>query len=484
MRRGRNNHSALRRRHASPARYALSVLLACLLVAAACGGDETAEPPPPPPPAEAPQPAAEPPAEPPPAPPEPSPAPAADPQPAPEPAPAAPALSGEIWMIKGPHSPREVELEQEIIDAFNADVAPDVDVEFTTYDWPNHVAELTTLFAGGSPPDVQYLVDLIYPSFAEQGLLHDMTDLVNDPAWAGERAAIESFAWDLAEQQGGTWGVPVLGAVYNIFINKTLLEEAGVLETWDDSYESMLEAARALTTDDVYGWAARTSAADFAWWDWYPYVHNAGGDVLSADGTSCGLVGSDVTDAMQFLIDIHTAGVSPPAGSLDNQGLYDLFKAGRIAILHHETPNIPDLLADPPDFEWDVAFAPPGPQGHTVMGNFGILSIAEASDNKEAAWEFIKHWASAPQVGWFAEQVSLQVVRSDILDDLFAGNPPMQKVQSQLVPRVQGVQPHPQILEALQSAWPVAEDAFRGNLDGQEAIDGMCDAIDAVLSGS
>ncbi|MCY3952854.1 MAG: hypothetical protein OXG69_09950, partial [bacterium] len=73
--------------------------------------------------------------------------------------------------------------------------------------------------------------------------------------------------------------------------------------------------------------------------------------------------------------------------------------------------------------------------------------------------------------------------RSDILDDLFADNPPMQKVQSQLVPRVQGVQPHPQILEALQSAWPVAEDAFRGNLDGREAIDGMCDAIDAVLSG-
>jgi len=235
--------------------------------------------------------------------------------------------------------------------------------------------------------------NLIYPSFAEQGLLHDMTGLVNDPAWADERAAIESFAWDLAEQQGGTWGVPVLGAVYNIFINKTLLEEAGVLETWDDSYESMLEAAQALTTDDVYGWAARTSAADFAWWDWYPYVHNAGADVLSADGTSCGLVGSDVTDAMQFLIDIHTAGVSPPAGSLDNQGLYDLFKAGRIAILHHETPNIPDLLADPPDFEWDVALAPPGPQGHTVMGNFGILSISPRSA-PAVCWDRRPTWAS------------------------------------------------------------------------------------------
>ncbi len=394
-----------------------------------------------------------------------------------------PELSGTIGFIKGPHSAMEVEFEEQIIADFNAQVAPDVNVEFSTYDWPVHVAELTTLFASGSPPDVQYLVDLIYPAFAEQGVLHDMTDLVNDPDWAEERDNISPFAWDLAEQQGGTWGVPVLGAVYNIFINETLLEEAGLLDSWDDSYESMLAAAEALTTDEVFGFGARTSAADFAWWDWYPYIHNAGGDVLSDDWTECGLAGQDVVDAMQFLIDIHTAGVTPAIGSVDNQGLFDLFAAGRIAILHHETPNIVSLNENPPDFEWTVAAAPPGPQGHTVMGNFGILSIAEASDNKDAAWEFIKHWASAPQVGRFAEQVSLQVVRTDIIDDLFADNPAMQKVQSELVPRVQGLQPHPQILEALQAAWPVVEDAFRGNRTGEEAVAGMCEAIDGVIGG-
>ncbi len=401
---------------------------------------------------------------------------------APAPAPT-PELSGTIGFIKGPHSAMEVEFNEQIIADFNSQVAPDVNVEFSTYDWPVHVAELTTLFASGSPPDVQYLVDLIYPAFAEQGVLHDMTDFVNDPEWADERADISPFAWDLAEQQGGTWGVPVLGAVYNIFINETLLEEAGLLDSWDDSYESMLAAAEELTTDDVFGFAARTSAADFAWWDWYPYIHNAGGDVLSDDWTECGLVGQDVVDAMQFLIDIHTAGVTPAIGSLDNQGLFDLFAAGRVAILHHETPNIVSLNENPPGFEWTVAAAPPGPQGHTVMGNFGILSIAEASNNKDAAWEFIKHWASAPQVGRFAEQVNLQVVRTDIIGDLFAENPAMKTVQSELVPRVQGLQPHPQILEALQAAWPVAEDAFRGNLTGEEAIAGMCAAIDGVLAG-
>ena len=272
-------------------------------------------------------------------------------------------LSGSIGFIKGPHSAMEVTFEEQIIADFNADVAPDVDVSFSTYDWPVHVAELTTLFASGSPPDVQYLVDLIYPSFAEQGVLQDMTELVNDPEWADERASISPFAWDLAQQDGGTWGVPVLGAVYNIFINETLLEEAGVLDTWDDSYASMLAAAQATTTENVFGFAARTNAGDFAWWDWYPYMHNAGGDVLSEDWSECGLVGQDVVDAMQFLIDIHTAGVTPPIGSIDNQGLFDLFAGGKIAILHHETPNIVALNENPPDFDWTVAAPPPGASG-------------------------------------------------------------------------------------------------------------------------
>ena len=37
------------------------------------------------------------------------------------------------------------------------------------------------------------------------------------------------------------------------------------------------------------------------------------------------------------------------------------------------------------------------------------------------------------------------------------GNPAMQKIQQDFVPRVKGIQPHPQILKILQSVWPVAK---------------------------
>ena len=387
-------------------------------------------------------------------------------------------VSGEITMIKGPHSADEARFEAMIIEDFKA-VEPDVNVTFTTYDWANMNAELTAGFASGNPADVLYLVDLIYPNYAQQRALFDMSDLVNSDEWANERDQIPEFAWNLAKSDSGTWGVPVLGAVYNIFINKDLLSEAGVLDSWNNSYADMMDAAKMTTGDGVYGFSVRSRTGDFAFWDWLPYVHNAGADLLNDDWSGCGLWGAEA--ATQFLIDMHAAGVTPPIGAMSTQEQFDLFKGGKIAIYHGETPQIGALNANPPDFDWDVAYAPPGEKGQTVMGNFGILSIANASPNKDAAWEFIKHWASGPQVGRFAEQVNLQVVREDIIPGMFADNAPMQKVQQEFVPRVQGIQPHPQILKILQSIWPVAEQAYRGEMTGEEAIKQMCAITDDII---
>jgi ABC-type glycerol-3-phosphate transport system substrate-binding protein len=388
-------------------------------------------------------------------------------------------LSGKITMIKGPHSADEAKFEAEIIADFKKD-NPSAEVVFTTYDWANMNAQLMAGFASGAPADVQYLVDLVYPAYAQRGVLQDMTALVNDPGWKSEHDAIAPFAWNLAKSTKGVWGVPVLGAIYNIFVNLDLLNAAGVADSWNKSYDSMMAAAKACTKGDTYGISLRTRVSDFAFWDWFPYIHNAGADILNQDWTGSGLAGAE--DAMQFLIDLHKAKVTPAIGSVDWQGQFDLFKAGKIAIYHGETPQINELLAKPPGFKWDVAYAPPGPKGQTVMGNFGILSIAAASKNKDLAWAFIKHWASGPEVSRFASEVNLEVVRGDVVDKLYADKPPMQKIQKEFVPRVKGVQPHPKILTMLQQIWPVAENAYLGNLTGKAAIDQMSAVINKLAS--
>ncbi len=155
-----------------------------------------------------------------------------------------------LTMIKGPHSANEVAYEKEIIADFNK-THPNVDIDFTMYNWGSMNAQLTAGFASGSPADVLYLVDLVYPAYAKRGLLNDMTKLVDDPAWKSEHDAIAPFAWNLAKSKNGTWGVPVLGAVYNIFLNLDLLDKAGVTGTWQRSYADMLAAAQKMTKGDT-----------------------------------------------------------------------------------------------------------------------------------------------------------------------------------------------------------------------------------------
>ena len=64
---------------------------------------------------------------------------------------------------------------------------------------------------------------------------------------------------------------------------------------------------------------------------------------------------------------------------------------------------------------------------------------------------------------------------------MFADNAAMRKVQQEFVPRVKGIQPHPQILKILQSIWPVAEQAYRGDMTGEQVIEEMCKITDAII---
>ena len=73
-------------------------------------------------------------------------------------------------------------------------------------------------------------------------------------------------------------------------------------------------------------------------------------------------------------------------------------------------------------------------------------------------------------------------MRTDIVGQLYADKPPMQKIQKEFVPRVKGVQPHPKILTMLQQIWPVAESAYLGNLTGKDAIAQMGDIINKLAA--
>jgi multiple sugar transport system substrate-binding protein len=387
-----------------------------------------------------------------------------------------------VTMIKGPHHANDKDLWGDLATEFEAS-HPGIKLKPTFFKWETMEAELTAGYASDAPADVVYLVDLVLAKYAGAGQVHDIAAWVNDPAWASEKAGLQPWTWDVTTIGGKTYGAGVLGAVFNIYYNVDLFQKAGIT-TFPDTRQGLVEAAQALTKDGVYGFHFRDRFPDYGHWAWMPHLHNDGFDIMTADLTAQA-VDPGGAAATQYLADMKVKyKVSPEAGAYDWNGGKALFEAGRIAILDDEAWKADEWERSTPlSFKWDIALNPRSESGkQTAMGNFGYASISEKSPNQEAAWEFVKWWASADISSKYAAEVGLQGVRADV-------TPPypstvLQRVQQEFVPKVQGVQIHQNYLQMIQTFWPEMERAYRGQQTGDEAMKKAGEIINGLINPS
>lgn len=387
-----------------------------------------------------------------------------------------------VRFVKGPHAPNDADIWKEIATEFDA-AHPGIKLQPEFFQWGTMQEELTAGYASGKPWDSVYLVDLVLAKYANSGVVADIAAWTDDPAYATEHQAIAPFTWDVTKVNGKQAAVGALGAVFHIFYNLEHFQKAGIAE-FPTTREALREAAMAMTGNGIYGMEFRDSVPSYAWWDWFPYVHNDGGDVMTADLTAQAL-DPVAAEATQFMADLRfKEKVTPDTGAYDWEGKAALFQAGRVAIYHDESWRTPVWHngKSKTAFEFDVALAPANPTTgkQTAMGNFGYASISEESSNKEAAWEFVKWWTSADVINAYAAKVGLQTVRVDSVPAY--NDATMAKIQSEFVPKVQGVQIHVNYLQMLQTLWPEIEKAYRGEQTGAEAIAKAGEIITGLIS--
>lgn len=118
---------------------------------------------------------------------------------------------------------------QAIVDAFN-EANPDIEVkleQIASVDVTDS-AKLITAVRGGSGPDVYMLDRFIVPERAANGLLQDLSKLLEDNGASTDLAEVYTdFAAEEATYQGAPYALPMDCDVRALFYNKTLLEEAG-----------------------------------------------------------------------------------------------------------------------------------------------------------------------------------------------------------------------------------------------------------------
>jgi multiple sugar transport system substrate-binding protein len=287
--------------------------------------------------------------------------------------------------------PAEVEGYRQLIAAFESANA-DVRVRLVPVGKQrDHMAKLTTAFAGGTPPDLFLLNYRRYGQFADKGVLEPLgTRLARSGVLKESELyapAVEAF-----RSGGELLCLPQNISSLVVYYNRGLFERFGVAQPrpgW--KWEDFKLTAKGLTRDtdgdgrnDIHGLGLEPSLARLA-----PFIWQAGGEVVDNPRRPrrLDLLGSGSQEALLLLLQrVHR--VVPTLEEVKSEGLEARFAAGRLGMLLHSR-RLVATLRTVPGLDWDVAPLPEHHRAATVL-HADAYCMSRSSRVKEAAFRFVE----------------------------------------------------------------------------------------------
>ncbi|RNA66643.1 ABC transporter substrate-binding protein [Alteribacter keqinensis] len=227
--------------------------------------------------------------------------------------------------------PEEVRELQALVDEVN-DNADDYQINLITIA-DDYYTAIQTRIAGGNAPDIFYLSQEWVATYADSDVLLDITEFAeNDPDLDLDsyyEAPLETATYD-----GQLYGLPWVSQPVIMYYNVDLFDEAGVEypdNTWD--WDQFREAAKELTKDTnddgrIDQWGTTTHG----WPPTHQWIWTMGGDVITEDGEVV-LDSPESIEGLEILNNIlHDDEIIPAANTIEQQGLAEMFKAGRIGM--------------------------------------------------------------------------------------------------------------------------------------------------------
>jgi multiple sugar transport system substrate-binding protein len=189
--------------------------------------------------------------------------------------------------------------------------------------------------------------------------------------------------------------MPALVDNLALVYNKKLFDQAGLAyPTADWTWDDFRNAARKLTDPSAkqFGWAYVNDASEDTVWRFDALLWQAGGDVLTPDGTHAAFNSDAGVRAATLLQQMATVDHSVYLDS-GNGNYANLFNSGKIAMLY----TGPWDLSGFPDVNYGVQILP-GDQNHqTISGPDEWVLADNGDDRRQAAWTFLKWFTSQQQ---------------------------------------------------------------------------------------
>ena len=406
--------------------------------------------------------------------------------PAPTTAPTAEPVTISFW--KASHG-EKLEDWEPIVKEFEA-ANPNIKVETVIHPWEGWDERYGSAFAAGNPPCVAYMPDEFYPKFAAAGQLAKLDEVAKDSLTKMEGDFPANF-WKLGNFDGHQYGIPYLYVAIQLFFNKDLFDAAGVpyppsspddpnFKDW--TWDKFVEVAQKLTdpAKDQWGYAWSAAFRDNNYT--YPYLWQAGADILDVKANKNAFGNEKGLKGFQFMNDLARKYNVVPAEGMDPK-FQQWFYEGKAAMSPVESYAIATLRSDYPDLNVGAALMPQGPgtdffDGRGTFGNLGFMVVSEACKDKAAAMKFVEFISSKEKNQQMMDVVKLFGARTDFVPP----EDPLFDVFMAGRPWLVGYPLHPKLREVHSLIYPEVQAMMLGQKTPEQALKDASTNVDNLLA--
>lgn len=273
-------------------------------------------------------------------------------------------------------------------------------------DWATFSTTVATRLAGGQKIDIIQVATEGQRLFASKGILEDLAPYIKkdqelvDDYWNDISPNLVKFNEEFASGPNGeTYFIPGGFNTMAMYLNKPVFEKAGVEIpadgnwTWDeyvDAGKQIKEKTGAYITAATSGYFT----------DAMPWLTTNGASSFNDDWSVPTFNSAAAVESAEFARSLVEMGLSPkPGGQFDAESA---FKQGKLASLTGGrwpvlgVRNV-DMVDDTVVVNW------PTKVGHGSPVGWDAWNITKKSENKDAAWTFIKFLMSKEAGSYFAE---------------------------------------------------------------------------------
>jgi len=377
--------------------------------------------------------------------------------------------------------------DQTQVDAVNANIEefnkeyPNIDVNVNVTPWDSYWPKLQTQATSNTLPDLFWMNGPNFQTYGGAGKIEPITGEVE--ADAVDPANYPEALNDLYTIDGVQYGVPKDYDTIGLWYNSEIFERAGVAVptddwTWEDFDAAASAISDSLSSEGIYGAAGGMDGQT----SYYNTIFQAGGEVISDDGTESGYDSAETEAGLQFWTDLIEGGGSPSIQQLSDTPAIQWFTSGKLGMLWSGSWSRTAVAESEFADVINVAALPHGEEQATVIHGVSNV-VAASSKNKQAAQAlqvFLASKAAQQQQG----DLGAIIPAYTGTQQAFVDSAPNVNLQV-FVDATEYAKPYP--VSGNTAEWNAFEtellpDAFSGSVPVDEAATSLAEKMNGVLA--